>query len=153
MRTAGGYTLIELVVVIVITSILAVVLVPRFIGRDAFDARGAHDTLLASLRYAQKLAIAQRTTVYANLNTSTRQLCLGYNSDCSAPVLDPRTQSAYVRQMASSVVLTASTAVLGFDGLGRPVPNAAASYSVSNSVDLSMPTRTINVTVETGHVQ
>lgn len=152
MRQLKGFTVVELVAVIVITGLIAAIAAPRFIGRDAFDARGAYGTLMSALRYAQKTAIAQRTTVFANVNIATRTICLGYTNNCSAPVLDPATRAAYVKVLPNNVTVAASTAVIGFDGLGSPLPNATATFQIQNAVTLE-PARTITVEAETGYVR
>src|SRR5665647_363876 len=58
-----GFTLIELIMVMVMLGVLAVFAAPRIFNSDDFYARGFHDETLALLRYAQKTAIAQRRTV------------------------------------------------------------------------------------------
>ncbi len=137
----------------VITGIVAAIAAPRFIGVDAFDARGSYGTLASALRYAQKTAIAQRRTVYAVINTSTRTVCLGYTSNCSSVVIDPATQAAYSKTLSNNVTITTSTTPIGFDGLGRPVPNATATFTIQNAVVPSESTRTITVEAETGYVR
>lgn len=137
----------------VITGIIAAIAAPRFIGVDAFDARGSYGTLTSALRYAQKTAIAQRRNVYVNVNTSTRVVCLGYTSDCSSAVIDPATQAAYSKTLSSNVSIAASTTPLGFDGLGRPAPNATATFTINNAVVPSESTRTITVEADTGYVR
>lgn len=153
MRREYGFTIVELIAVMVITGIIASIAAPRFIGVDAFDARGSYGTLVSALRYAQKTAVAQRRIVYANMNVSSRTVCLGYTSNCSSAVIDPATQSAYSKTLSNNVTLTASTSPIGFDGLGRPVPNATATFTIQNAVVPSESTRTITVEAETGYVR
>lgn len=153
MQREYGFTIVELVAVIVIMGIIAAIAAPRFIGVDAFDARGSHGTLVSALRYAQKTAIAQRRNVFVNLNTATLVVCLGYTNDCSSAVIDPSTQATYSKTLSSNVTITASTTPIGFDGLGRPVPNATATFTIQNAVVPAESTRTITVEAETGYVR
>jgi MSHA pilin protein MshC len=153
MRHEYGFTIVELVAVMVIAGILAAIAAPRFIGVDAFEARGSYGTLASALRYAQKTAIAQRRNVYVAVNTSARTVCLGYTSNCSSAVIDPATQAAYSKTLSSNVTITASTTPIGFDGLGRPVPNTVATFTVQNAVVPSESSRTITVEAETGYVR
>ncbi|MCP4277269.1 MAG: type II secretion system protein, partial [Gammaproteobacteria bacterium] len=57
-RKSGGFTLIELVVVLLLVSILAAAAVPRFFGQQKFQAWGFSEDLITALRYAHKIAIA-----------------------------------------------------------------------------------------------
>lgn len=153
MQRESGFTIVELVAVLVITGIIAAIAAPRFIGVDAFDARGSYGTLVSALRYAQKTAIAQRRNVYVNVNTTTRVVCLGYTNNCSSAVIDPATQAAYAKTLSSNVNIAASTTPIGFDGLGRPVPNATATFTIQNAVVATESTRTITVEADTGYVR
>ena len=63
-----GFTLIELIMVMVMLGVLAVFAAPRIFNSNDFYARGFHDETLGLLRYAQKTAIAQRRTVCVALN-------------------------------------------------------------------------------------
>jgi len=153
MRREYGFTIVELVAVLVIVGIIAAISAPRFVGVDAFDARGSYGSLTAALRYAQKTAIAQRRTVYANVNTSARTVCLGYTSNCSSAVIDPATQAAYAKSLSSNVTITAPSSTIGFDGLGRPVPNSTATFTIQNAIVPSESTRTITVEQDTGYVR
>ncbi len=148
-----GFTIVELIAVLVITGIIASIAAPRFIGVDAFDVRGSYGTLASALRYAQKTAVAQRKIVYANINTVSRTVCLGYTSSCSSAVIDPATQAAYSKTLSNNVTITASTTPIGFDGLGRPLPNATATFTIQNAVVPGESPRTITVEAETGYVR
>ncbi len=148
-----GFTIVELIAVLVIAGIVAAISAPRFVGADAFEARGSYGTLVSALRYAQKTAVAQRRIVYANINTASRTVCLGYTSNCSSAVIDPATQAAYSKTLSNNVTITASTTPIGFDGLGRPVPNATATFTIQNAIVPSESTRTITVEAETGYVR
>lgn len=161
MRRVSGFTVVELVAVMVIVGIIAAISAPRFVGVDAFDARGSFGTLTAALRYAQKTAIAQRTTVCVDVNTTTRVVALSYRANSSAlcssvstgAVMDPATQTAYSKTLSSNVTLSAATNPLGFDGLGRPKPNANTTFTIQNAVVPSESTRTITVEADTGYVR
>jgi MSHA pilin protein MshC len=153
MRRELGFTIVELVAVLVIAGIISAIAAPRFIGTDAFEARGSYGTFMAALRYAQKTAIAQRRTVYAVINTSSRVLCLGYTNNCSSAVIDPATLAAYAKTLSSKVNITASITSIGFDGLGRPLPNTTATFTLQNAVLPSESTRTITIEAETGYVR
>jgi len=153
MQRPHGFTIVELVAVIVITGIIAAIAAPRFIGRDAFDARGAYGTLTSALRYAQKTAIAQRTNVFVNVNLGTRTICLGYTNNCNVAVLDPATKAAYIKILPNNIALNTPTPTIGFDALGRPIPNATATFQIQNTVVPAEPARTITVEAETGYVR
>ena len=153
MRRHQGFTIVELVAVIVITGLITAIAAPRFIGSDAFDARGAYGTVISALRYAQKTAIAQRTRVFVNVDIGARTICLGYSNSCSPAVIDPATQAAFIKTLPNGVALSASSTSIAFDGLGRPIPNTEVTFQIQNSVTSTESTRTITIEAETGYVR
>ncbi len=64
-----GFTIVELVAVIVLLGIVGVVVIPRFLAANAFDEIAARDGLLATLRAAQQASLG-RNPVTFEINTA-----------------------------------------------------------------------------------
>lgn len=118
-RFCGGFTMVELILVIVVAGILAAVAVPRMIGRNSFDSRGFADQLAATVRFAQKLAVAQRRDVFVQLTANDATLC--YDAACATPAPGPGGEKPYTVSAPSGVAIASPVAALDFDASGRPV--------------------------------
>lgn len=142
-----GFTLIELILVIVIMGVLATFAAPRFVNQSDFDARGFRDELLSSIRYAQKLAIASQCEVQVVVNTVANTYALYFpnnndanNAICDGagagfgsnpaphPILEP---SAFPISAPSDVTLTntSGNSTFYFNSQGAPVPGGG-SFSI-----------------------
>jgi MSHA pilin protein MshC len=137
-----GFTLIELIMVIVILGVLAVFAAPRMFNTADFTARGFHDETLSLLRYAQKTAIAQRRSVCVALNASGVTLAIDSNpvpdgvcETVLSPVNPPRGGSG----------LSASVAAFQYLASGGTDQSAAISISIANA-------SAITVEASTGYV-
>lgn len=142
-----GFTLVEVVVTIVILGLMAAVIVPRFVGRDAFASRGFHDEAQSVVRYAQKVAIAWRRPVFVCI-TATR-VSAGTVSGCGTLVVHPLTGDPLTTTAPSGVTLTPAS--FSFDGGGRPNPNAQTTIALASTI-AGDPARQIVVEAETGYV-
>lgn len=153
---ASGFTLVELVATLIIVAILAVAVVPRFMDVGSFDARGYHDQALAMLRYAQKAAIARRTSVFVNVDQASRTICLTYAADpaCAGGVgvFNPADNKWFSKTAPNGVTFSDSQS-FSFSGLGKPQPDAAVSGSVIVlNINHNGVSRPIRVERETGYV-
>ena len=131
---AEGFTLIELILVIVVVGILAAVVGPRFFDRQVFDERLYADEARAALRHAQKLALAGGCRIRFSLDTAGFRLwrdadCDSATSDFTAEVPDPATgQPPYAGSAPAGVaLLPAGGFSVTFDALGRADQSVSAS--------------------------
>jgi prepilin-type N-terminal cleavage/methylation domain-containing protein len=66
-----GFTIIELVMVIVITAILAMLAIPRFESFYSLKLSGAVKKAMSDIRYVQQMALARNTNTRIIFNTAT----------------------------------------------------------------------------------
>jgi len=142
--------MVELILVIVIAGILAAVAVPRLVGRSGFDTRGFADQLAATVRFAQKLAVAQRRDVYVQLTANDATLCYLATTPCpvASQAPGPGGEKPYTVSAPSGVAIASPVATLHFDAGGRPV-NITAQLDIQVN---GSGTHQVYVEQETGYV-
>ncbi|MCX8003692.1 MAG: GspH/FimT family pseudopilin [Burkholderiaceae bacterium] len=127
-RQAHGFTLLELLLVILLAGILSFYAGGRLSERGPVNARGFADQVAATLRLAQKMAVAQRRTIYVSIEPGARRVRACLDAACSAPVSGPA-GGALETSGPAGLTLASSAAAFAFDALGRP--SAAATLTVS----------------------
>jgi MSHA pilin protein MshC len=145
-----GFTLVELVLVIVIVSILSAFVMTRFSGGFA-STRGFYDELITQVSYARKAAVAQRRAVFVRIDGAQSELCYNGAGAC-AGVASPTGQTPFTVAPRSGVTATAVT--FQFDGLGRYRTSAGALATAPLTITVSGE-GTLSFTVEhdTGYVR
>lgn len=85
----AGFTMVELIVVMILIGILGAVGASRFFLRTGFDTGAFAEQLRVMLRYGQKLAIAQNRNVYVVGSLSGAALCYANALPCPAAQIVP----------------------------------------------------------------
>ncbi|MBR7800059.1 GspH/FimT family pseudopilin [Undibacterium fentianense] len=151
-----GFTMVELILVILLFGILSAIAIPKFTAKTDFDARGFYDQTQSMLRFAHKTAIAQRRPVWVQISQAAGIMCLTYvqvnvncQSDGGAPVYASGESNWYV-QTAPTDLRFGSSPNFSFDALGRISTGTTINLSIfQNSSTL---VGTIIIEAETGYV-
>ena len=169
-KSVGGFTLIEIIIVVVIIGIAAMIAVPMFSGAADLQVRAAANRIAADLDYAKGLAVTHQTgyaVVFDTANESydIRKSPYGTDDIIADPVrstqdyiIDFSTDSNFSRvNIATAAFDSASEHSVTFDYLGSPyhgMSTASADALNSGRITLQADTFTLYVDVEpmTGYV-
>jgi len=147
-----GFTLVELIMVIVILGILSVSALPKFFEKNSFAERAFFSDTLNALRYAQKLAVATGCSVQVSISSNSYTLSRqGTSSSTACPggstyalaVLHPGTAASSYSGSESNITLTSSASSFVFNSLGLVSSDAILTIAGF---------KTIKVIAETGLV-
>lgn len=156
-----GFTMVELVVMIVIIGILAVVAIPSMLDTKTFDERAFHDAVKAAVQHARKTAVASRHYVCVNVTPGTGpagKVTLTRDNtapesvgtvSCTSAVSLPAPAVCAANEVCApaGVALGSATTLFVFDPLGRPVdtgknPLGLVTLTVTNQTPITIQPNT-----------
>lgn len=155
-----GFTLIEILCVVVILGIASAVILPEMSSRNDQRVASAARTLMADLLYAQSRSIAYQTRHYVQFNTATNswQVMVDSGGAPGSIITHPVNGIPYVDSVGTGPLTNVAISSVSFDGnttisfdqMGVPYSWSAAGGNValiSGSVVFTAGTNNMTVSV------
>jgi prepilin-type N-terminal cleavage/methylation domain-containing protein len=140
-----GFTLMEVIVVIILLGILAVVAIARFTDADSEDIAAAN-TLKAHLRYAQLRAMGD--VVWWGIEIeSNQEYALVREDEASVPNLPGENKPSMDN---ISVDISPIVTIRFSPGRGQPIDSSGDPFSTVQTITVG--SQTITITPETGFI-
>jgi len=140
-RSARGFTLIEILCVVVIIGFASAIIIPQMSSRDDLRCASAARELMGDLLYAQSRAIALGQMHYVQFNPATGTYQVLDAVAANHVITNPLSQSAYTVTVGTGplarVSITSATfdgnPTLAFDTMGVPYSWTSAAGPVALS--------------------
>ncbi|HDY7469959.1 TPA: prepilin-type N-terminal cleavage/methylation domain-containing protein [Vibrio vulnificus] len=133
-RAQAGFTLVELIVVILLISIVSAYAASRYIGTGSFSAYAAQEQAISIIRQLQVYRMQSNTTNSANPNFELTASggCLGSTAGCSAAATPQAAESRSDVMRLEGVSVSSTISPIRFDLRGNPLQtNGSALNSVT----------------------
>lgn len=148
-RVAVGFTLLEMVMVLVMVGVLTIYALPNVLNMPGATLDSQAKSFASDLRRTQLLATVSGSTLCMWLTDNTHYSVKNQCTAAASTLTDPATNRPIQGTLINGVTFGSYVNPQGlkFNSLGQP--SLAASYVFSGST----PTSTVNVTALTGYVK
>jgi prepilin-type N-terminal cleavage/methylation domain-containing protein len=160
VRRNSGFTIIEMIVVMLLMGILAATVLGRGVTTGTLDLNSATDKLRNQIRYAQSLAMKRSDTVWGVNSSGTEYWLFRDTPSNEFRVPGGDYPTAASRILETDLGATVSDFTVFFDRIGKPYtlytsPTVNTPLAANLTITLSAggDSRTIRVTPETGLVR
>jgi len=146
-RRATGFTLVELVVMIIVLAIAAAMILPQVTGMSEVAAQSAARRAVADLEYAQNHAVVSQASVSVTFNTAANSYRVHLSNE-SDPLIHPITKKAYEVDLDTEIGCEGvSLASVNFAGGSVVTFNALGAPDNAGTLDLTAGAQTYRVSV------
>ncbi|BBB32860.1 MSHA pilin protein MshC [Thermotomaculum hydrothermale] len=150
MRKQEGYTLVELVIIIVILSIIGFIAIPKFAGYSESILVKDAKKLESYLSYAQELSMTKSEPYGLCFNTSAKTFSVN-KTDCSSSNIikspEDRTSELIINLDSNISISPSGTTSIFFNKRGAPNPDGITITLTYNS-----KSKVVKVEPKTGFV-
>lgn len=167
-KNQTGFTIIELVTVIILIGILAVAIAPKFDGTASYEAHSHRAQLISALRLTQQRAMQQtdpnavavgqpycHQLIFDN-NVNVSRYGIPNRLDCSVTTFvgwEPDATGFEVDtryQVSFGIEGKTNPSAITFDGMGRPVSNATIANDCAGGciITVQSSVETLKIKIE-----
>lgn len=155
-----GFTMVELIVVIIILGVISVSVLPKLSAIPALRNDAWLDEVVAAVRYARQTAVSHRRLVCMTVGASSLslQIASAYPAtSCNTDLRGPNGTAVFSSGISTGASLSVTPAysnLVYFLPDGRIASDGSATVFVSRSISMAdTPTSAVTLFPETGHVE
>ena len=162
MQKKSGFTLIELVMIIVILGIVALAVMPKTMAEPRVKLEAACQKIASDLRYAQEMALAQQVRFGISFDIAN-EAYFAYRVSVATKARDPQTRNNFDVSFVTlnefkgiDIASTNFSNKVEFDSIGAPYDGNGVILSSQGVITLQAQagaySRTVRIEPKTGKV-